>query len=69
MRPNAQRISALAFDPADRLWKVIGGCANISALPNITFIIGGHKFPLRPDQYVMQARAPDLVPAPALATV
>jgi hypothetical protein len=54
---HAQNISALELDPRDKLWKVVGGCANISALPNITFIIGNHKFPLRPDQYVMQARA------------
>ena len=50
----AQNISALAQDPRDGLWKVVGGCSNITALPNITFILGGHPLPLRPDQYIMQ---------------
>ena len=49
-----QNITGLEYDANDQLWKVVGGCANISDLPNITFTLGGHQFPLTPTQYLLQ---------------
>ena len=54
MRAPLQNITGLEYDPNDNLWKVIGGCANISGLPNMTFTLGGHQFPLTPAQYLLQ---------------
>ena len=54
MRAPSQNITGLEYDPNDNLFKVIGGCANISGLPNITFTLGKHQFPLTPAQYLLQ---------------
>ena len=34
--------------------EIVGGCSNISSLPNITFALGTGNFSLTPQQYIVQ---------------
>ncbi len=36
--------------------EIIGGCSNISSLPNITFALGTGNFSLTPQQYIVQVQ-------------
>ena len=49
-----QNITGLTYVPESNLWTVDAGCGNLTALDNITITLGYDKFPLRPDQYVLQ---------------
>ena len=50
----SQNITGLTYVPESNLWTVDAGCANLTALENITITLGFNKFTLRPDQYVLQ---------------
>ena len=43
-----------------------GDCDSVDSLPDITFVLGGSSFSLKPRQYMVQARSPALADSPAI---
>lgn len=53
-----QRLPGMSYQAQAKLWRVDGGCDSVDSLPDVTFMLGGSSFTLRPRQYVVQARSP-----------
>ena len=49
-----QRFPGVTYSRSIGAFQVIGGCANISALPNLTVAVYGYNLTLTPKQYVVQ---------------
>ncbi len=47
----------MVFSADTKTWRVDGGCANVDAMPAVTFIMGGNQFSLGPRQYIIQVGA------------
>ena len=55
----AQALPGVSYSRQTGSFQVIGGCANITALPNLTVTLGSRNFTLTPQNYVIQ-----VVPSP-----
>ena len=49
-----QSLPGVSYSRQTGTFQVTGGCANITALPNITVTLGARNFTLTPQNYVVQ---------------
>ena len=49
-----QSLPGVSYSRASGSFQIIGGCANITALPNLTVSLGSRNFTLTPQSYVVQ---------------
>ena len=52
--PAVQSLPGVSYSRQTGAFQVIGGCGNITALPNLTLTLGGRNFTLTPQNYVVQ---------------
>ncbi len=52
--PAAQSLPGVSYSRQTGSFQVIGGCANITILPNLTVTLGSRNFTLTPQNYVIQ---------------
>lgn len=50
----AQAFPGVKYSSSTGAFQVLGGCTNITSLPNITISLGSYNFTLTPQQYVVQ---------------
>lgn len=49
-----QSLPGVSYSRASGSFQIVGGCANITALPNLTVSLGSRNFTLTPQNYVVQ---------------
>ncbi len=50
----AQGVPGMVYSRESGSFQVLGGCNNITSLPNLTMSLGGYNCTLTPRQYVVQ---------------